>query len=177
MWFCSGSHHLPPLFSQIPLPSLKMMKADTQIGPETDRSGDMSIKTMHANRGRRGDQKIGHLHREGGKRVGNWQSRPALPPNWSERARGLNRQIGLRFGEPSPTYPVRLDSPGLKTRMLRTSITYFPPVPGSAKIAFCHLVTKYSLLGEALNGNIGLSLKDRKICFLFLFYDRTVLFD
>ena len=30
--------------------------------------------------------------------------------------------------------------------------------------------------GEALNGNIGLSLKDRKICFLLLFYDRTVLF-
>ena len=31
------------------------------------------------------------------------------------------------------------------------------------------------LRGEALNGNLGLSLKDRKICFLFLFYDRTVL--
>ena len=31
-------------------------------------------------------------------------------------------------------------------------------------------------LGEALNGDIGLSLKDRKICFLLLFYDRTVLF-
>ena len=31
-------------------------------------------------------------------------------------------------------------------------------------------------LGESLNGDIGLSLKDRNICFLLLFYDRTVLF-
>ena len=30
--------------------------------------------------------------------------------------------------------------------------------------------------GEALNGDIGLSLKDRKIGFLLLFYGRTVLF-
>ena len=30
--------------------------------------------------------------------------------------------------------------------------------------------------GEALNGDIGLSLKDRKICFLLLLLDRTVLF-
>ena len=30
--------------------------------------------------------------------------------------------------------------------------------------------------GEALNGNIGLSLKDSKIGFLLLFYERTVLF-
>ena len=31
-------------------------------------------------------------------------------------------------------------------------------------------------IGKALNGDIELSLKDRKICFLLLFYDRTVLF-
>ena len=54
----SGSHHLPipprnpvirpdPPSRSLP-PSLSMMNADTQIGPETERSGDMSIKTMHA---------------------------------------------------------------------------------------------------------------------------------
>ena len=32
------------------------------------------------------------------------------------------------------------------------------------------------LLGEALNGHIGLSLKHRNICFLLLFYDMIVLF-
>ena len=34
----------------------------------------------------------------------------------------------------------------------------------------------FIIIGEALNGDIGLSLKDRKICFFLLFYDRTVLF-
>ena len=43
----------------------------------------------------------------------------------------------------------------------------------------CHKITvildtRRSALN--VNGDIGLSLKDRKICFLLLFYDRTVLF-
>ena len=31
-------------------------------------------------------------------------------------------------------------------------------------------------IGQALKGDTGLFLKDRKICFLLLFYVRTVLF-
>ena len=31
-------------------------------------------------------------------------------------------------------------------------------------------------VGEAPNGDIGLFLKDKNICFMILFYDKTVLF-
>ena len=37
-------------------------------------------------------------------------------------------------------------------------------------------MTERETVVEALNGDLELSLKDRKICFLLLFYDRTVLF-
>ena len=46
------------------------------------------------------------------------------------------------------------------------------PTPPIYDTCFTHRLS----IGEALNGDIRMSLKERKICFLHLFYDRTVLF-
>ena len=74
-------------------------------------------------------------------------------------------------------YPIVVPRDGITARWTFTSAPKVRPKdPTLSAFSNRISVTFLLFLGEALNEDIGLSLKDRNICFLLLSYNRTVLF-